>query len=64
MFRAKDIQTSILACMYASLMFTGLPRHFPLLTICFIHLFHLCVCLFYYQGEYQAALDIYDEEVK
>jgi len=33
MCRVKDLSTWILACLLASLMFTGLPNHFPLLTM-------------------------------
>ena len=33
MCRVKDLPTEISACLFASLMFTGLPNHFPLLTM-------------------------------
>ena len=33
MCRVKGLPTSISAYLYASLMFTGLPNHFPLLTM-------------------------------
>ena len=33
MCRVKDLPTQILACLFASLMFTGLPNHFPPLTM-------------------------------
>lgn len=60
MRRIKGLTTLILARLFASVMFTDLPKHFPVFSI-----WPICVFfLFYYQGEYQAALDIYDEEVK
>ena len=34
MCRVSELPTKILACLFASLMFTGLPNHFPLLTMC------------------------------